>query len=105
MKDILGSGCGKVGSAVASKTREPGFESYHWEFSLNNYLLLTVCRKDENKSKRGRGSRLFLKKVKDILHPIRVHMSPPFRVLIFIPTFGHQRASIFCQKLIDEARI
>ena len=99
MKDILGSGCGKVGSAVASKTREPGFESSHWEFSLNNYLLLTVCRKDENKSKRGRGSRLFLKKVKDILHPIRVHMSPPLPCVDFHSHFRSPEGVNFLPKV------
>ena len=41
--------CGKVGSAVASDTIEPGFESCHRQFLLNNYLLLTVNRKDKNK--------------------------------------------------------
>ena len=48
-------------SAVASNTRGPGFESSHWQLLLNNYLLLTVCRKDE--IKRGRERPIFLKKV------------------------------------------
>ena len=43
------SGCGTVGNAVASDTRGPGFESSHRQLLLNNYLLLTACRKDENK--------------------------------------------------------
>ena len=30
----------------------PGFESSHQQLLLNIYLLLTVCRKDENKEKR-----------------------------------------------------
>ena len=47
----LGSGCGAVGRAVASDTRGPGFESSHRQLLLNIYLLLTVCRKDENKEK------------------------------------------------------
>ena len=34
---ILGCGCGTVGSAVASETRGPGFESSHWQLLLNNY--------------------------------------------------------------------
>ena len=46
-----GSGCGTVGRAVASNTRETGFESSHWQLLLNIYLLLTVCRKDGNKEK------------------------------------------------------
>ena len=47
----MGSGCGAVGRAVAYDTRGPGFESSHWQLLLNIYLLLTVCRKDENKRK------------------------------------------------------
>ena len=38
---IMGSGFGTVDSMVASDTRGPGFESSHWPFSLNNFLLLT----------------------------------------------------------------
>ena len=44
---MLGSGCGAVGRAVASDTRGPRY----WQLLLNNYLQLTVCRKDENKEK------------------------------------------------------
>ena len=46
-----GCGCGAVGRAVASNTRGPRFESSHRQLLLNIYLLLTVCRKDENKEK------------------------------------------------------
>ena len=49
---FLGSGCGAVGRAVAYDTRGPRFESSHRQLLLNIYLLLTVCRKDENKEKR-----------------------------------------------------
>ena len=56
----LGSGCGTVGRAVACNTRGPGFESSHWQLLLNIYFLLTVCRKDENKKKRGREWPIFL---------------------------------------------
>ena len=45
------SGCGAVGRAVACNPRGPGFESSHRQLLLNIYLLLTVCRKDENKEK------------------------------------------------------
>ena len=38
-----------------------GFESSHWQLLLNIYLLLTVCRKDENKEK-GAGNGPFFKK-------------------------------------------
>ena len=47
----MGSGCGAVGRAVAYDTRGPRFESSHRQLLLNIYLLLTVCRKDENKEK------------------------------------------------------
>ena len=50
---ISGSGCGAVVRAVASDTRGHGFESSHWQLLLNIYLLVIVCRKDENKRKRG----------------------------------------------------
>ena len=59
----MGSGCGAVGRAVAYDTRGPGFESSHRQLLLNIYLLLTVCRKDENKEKRpGMAHLFFLKK-------------------------------------------
>ena len=58
----LGSGCGAVGRAVASNTRGPGFESSHWQLLLNIYLLLTVCRKDENKEKEAENGPFFQKK-------------------------------------------
>ena len=47
----MGSGCGAVGRAVASDTRGLGFDSSHRQLLLNIYLLLTVCRKVENKEK------------------------------------------------------
>ena len=47
----MGSGCGSVGGVVASDTRGPLFESIHGPLLLNQYFLLTVCRKDENKEK------------------------------------------------------
>ena len=50
-----GSGCGAVGRVVASNTRGPGFESSHRQLLLNIYLLLTVCRKDENKKEAANG--------------------------------------------------
>ena len=57
------SGCGVVGRGVASDTRGPGFESSHQQLLLNIYLLLTVCRKDENKEKEAGNGPFFLKKV------------------------------------------
>ena len=38
------------------RTRGPGFESSRWQLLLNNYLLLTVCRKYENKEKETENS-------------------------------------------------
>ena len=43
------SGWGTVGKVAASDTRGPGFESSNHQLLLNNYFLLTVCRKDVNK--------------------------------------------------------
>ena len=60
----MGSGCGAVGRAVASKTRGPGFKYSHRQLLLNIYLLLTVCRKEENKEKRGRDLPIFKKEKK-----------------------------------------
>ena len=60
----MGSGCGAVGRAVASKTRGPGFKNSHRQLLLNIYLLITVCRKEENKEKRGRDLPIFKKEKK-----------------------------------------
>ena len=49
-KQVMGSGCGSVGRAVASNSRGPRFESSHREkFILNIYCQLYL--KDENKEK------------------------------------------------------
>ena len=45
---------------VASNTRGPRFKSSHWQLLMNIYLLLTVCRKYENKEKEA-GNGRFLK--------------------------------------------
>ena len=45
----LGSGRGRVGIPVNSTTRGTWFESSHRQLLLNHFLLLTVCRKEENK--------------------------------------------------------
>ena len=59
---MVGSGCGAVGRAVASNTGGPKFESSHRQLLLNIYLLLTFCRKDENKEKEAGDGPFFLKK-------------------------------------------
>ena len=60
------SGCGAVGRAVTYDTRGPGFDSSHRQLLLNIYLLLTVCRKDENKEKRPGMAHLLKKKKKKL---------------------------------------
>ena len=42
-----GSGCGSVGRAVTSDSRDPRFESYHRQ----NFIYQLYNRKDENKEK------------------------------------------------------
>ena len=77
---MLGSCCGAVGRAVASNIRGPGFESSHWQLLLNIYLLLTVCRKDENKEKEA-GNGPFLKKY------FKVHNKMQQRINSLLPYF------------------
>ena len=63
LKDVgMGSGCGAVGRVVVSNTRGPRFKSSHRQLLLNIYLLLTVCRKDENKEKEARNGPFLEKK-------------------------------------------
>ena len=45
--NYLGSGCGSVGRAVASDTRDLRFKSRHWQ----NFIYQLYNRKDENKEK------------------------------------------------------
>ena len=59
-----GSGCGSVGTVVASNTIGPQFKSSHQQtiiYILNNCFLSTVYRKDENKEKEA-GNGPFLTK-------------------------------------------
>ena len=59
----MGSGCGAVGRAVAYNTRGPRFNSSHRQLLLNINVLLTVCRKDENKEKRPGMAHLLKKSI------------------------------------------
>ena len=43
----MGSGCGSVGTAVASDTRDPQFESRHWQ----SFIYQLYIRKDDKKEK------------------------------------------------------
>ena len=47
---MLGSGCGTVGQAVASDTKDPRFESRQ----QHNFIYQLYNRKDENKEKETR---------------------------------------------------
>ena len=59
----MGSGCGSVGRAVASKTRGLRFESSHWQTFINIEHLYTVnlYLKDENKEKEAGNGPFFFK--------------------------------------------
>ena len=46
-----GSGCGAVGRAVASNTRDTRFQSSRRQFNLLSIVLNKLYRKDENKEK------------------------------------------------------
>ena len=41
---ITGSSCASVGRAVASKTRDPWFDSSHWQ-SFITYIVIVNCLK------------------------------------------------------------
>ena len=53
---MLGSGCGAVGRAVASDTRDPRFECSHQNFYLLSYVLKILAKRP--------GMAQFLKKQK-----------------------------------------
>ena len=55
---FTGRGCGAVGKAVASDTRDPQIEFRHRQNFLNLICVSTVSRKDENKQKRARNGPL-----------------------------------------------
>ena len=59
--NFMGSGCGSVGRAVASKSRGPQFESCQWQKIILN-ITCQVYWKDVNKEKEA-GNRPFLKKL------------------------------------------
>ena len=49
-----GSGCGTIGRAVTSETRDPQFESHYWHIFID-YLQHCVNTKDENKGLKRSG--------------------------------------------------
>ena len=62
-----GSGCGSVGRAVASNTREPRFEPHHRQNFIYQIIYQLYKRKDENNEKKA-GNGPSLKKVEISLH-------------------------------------
>ena len=48
----MSSGCGTIGSADTSDNRGPGFELQSSATFIEQYLQLTVCRKDLYNEKR-----------------------------------------------------
>ena len=56
---MIGQWCGTVDSVVAYGNKGARFESSHQQLLLNNYLLLTVCSKDENKEKEAENGPFF----------------------------------------------
>ena len=61
--DSQGTGCGSVGCAVASDTRDPRFESRHWQ----NCIDQLYKRKDENKEKEAGNGPSLKKKIERVL--------------------------------------
>ena len=51
----LGNGCGAVGRVVASDTRDPRFESSHWQYFLLSTALKSCIKKTKIK-KKGAGN-------------------------------------------------
>ena len=50
LRESQGNGCGSVGKAVASDTRDLGFKSRHWQ----NFIYQMYNLKDANKVKEAR---------------------------------------------------
>ena len=67
----MGSGCGSVGRAVASSTRDPWFESRHWQ----NFIYQLYNRKDENIEKEA-GNGPSLKKEKKEIKQLLKYAEP-----------------------------
>ena len=57
----MGSGSGAVGRAVASKTRDPRFESSHRQYYLQYQLYLKNCIEKTKIKKKRPGMAQFLK--------------------------------------------
>ena len=57
-----GSGCGSVGRAVASDTRDPQFESSHWQTFIKNLFIVNCAEKTKKVKKKEAGNGLFKKR-------------------------------------------
>ena len=44
----MGSSCGSVGIGVTSNNRGLRLDSSHWQLLMNQYIMLSICRKDES---------------------------------------------------------
>ena len=50
---VKGSGCGPAGTVVTSDTRDPQFESSHWQILFSINCIETVMKR-QNEEQRGR---------------------------------------------------
>ena len=57
-----GSGCGSVDRAVASDTRDPRFESRHWQTFIKHLFTVNCVEKTKIKKKEAGNGPFFLKK-------------------------------------------
>ena len=56
---ILGSGCGSVGSEVASDTRDPRFESSHRQTFIEHLFSVNCVEKTKIKKKEAKNGPFF----------------------------------------------
>ena len=78
--------CGSVGRAVASNTRDPRFESSHWQKIIYIEHLFTVYRKDENKEKEARNGPFFRRKKPYFSVPFNLPFQCDLYVLQYLGT-------------------
>ena len=64
----LGSGSGSVGKAVAADTRDPQFESSHWQTFIEHLFIVNCVEKTKIKRKTKKRPRIaHIKKLKEWL--------------------------------------
>ena len=49
---LIGSGCGSVGRAVAFDTRDPRFDSSHWQNFIEHLFIINCIEKTKINKKR-----------------------------------------------------